>query len=369
MSTPDSRLHGVEVAGNPSTPNYLKLLLPKWRSLAMGGLFGGILGVGLAFIIPPTFTARVAFISPQPQQGGAAAALASLGALSSIAGAAAGVKAPVDQYVSLLQSVTVADRIIDKFGLQELYGKDFRADTRKELWQRLRVTPGKKDNLIVVETDDHDPKRAADMANTFVSELRTLSNGLTLTEAQQRRAFFEQHLSTTKDRLTQAQLALQKSGINAGTLKNEPKFAAESYAKVKAQVAAAEVRLQAMRRTLSENAVEVQQLSAALAGLRAQLGAMEEPMESSGNQDYVGAYRNFKYQETLFEIYSRQFELAKLDESREGLLFQVVDPATPPERKSKPKRSMLALGGVILGGLLTALWLLWPAFSLRQPSR
>lgn len=311
----------------------------------------------LALVIPPVFTGRAAFISPQPQQG-PAAALASLGALSSIAGVAAGVKAPIDQYVSLLQSVTIADRIVDKFKLREIYDKKLNVDTRKELWQRLHITSGKKDNLIVVEVDDTDPKRAADLANTFISELRILSNGLALTEAQQRRAFFEQHLNATRDRLSQAQLALQKSGVNAGALKNEPKSAAESYARTKALVAATEVRLSALRKTLSDNAVEVQQQVATLAGLRAQLNSIEKPTNNPGDQDYVGAYREFKYQETLFEIYSRQFELAKLDESRDGLLFQVVDVASPPERKSKPKRAAITLGGVALGALASLAYLM-----------
>lgn len=364
MSSADLQDLGADPTDSSRDFNYVALLLPNWRRLAIGALVGGAVGLGAAFIIPPVFTARAAFISPQPQQGPAAAALASLGALSSIAGAATGVRTPIDQYVSLLQSVTVADRIVDKFNLQELYDKDYRAATRKELWQRLHITQGKKDNLIVIEVDDTDPKRAADMANAFISELRTLSNGLALTEAQQRRTFFEQHLNTARDRLSQAQIALQKSGINAGALKNEPKFAAESYGRTKALIAAAEVRLQAMRRTLNENAVEVQQQAAALSSLRAQLSSIEQPTDSTGNQDYVGAYREFKYQETLFEIYSRQFELAKLDESREGLLFQVVDPATPPERKSKPKRSLITLGGVAAGLLISLAYLI--VFTRRR---
>ncbi len=170
-----------------------------------------------------------------------------------------------------------------------------------------------------------------------------MTNNLALTEAQQRRVFFEAQLKQTRDRLTQAQQALQASGFNPGALKAEPKAAADSYAKLQAEVTAAEVRLQTMRRSLADTAPEVQQQLAQLDALRAQLGKVEATTPSDGGPDYISKYRQFKYEETLFDLFSRQYELAKLDESREGSLIQVVDPATPPERKSKPKRAIVAL--------------------------
>ncbi|MCX2865141.1 Wzz/FepE/Etk N-terminal domain-containing protein [Paucibacter sp. PLA-PC-4] len=340
------------------TAEVLRVLRPRWRTLAGGAVAAGLLGLAISFLIPPTYTARTSFLSPQPQQNSAAAAIASLGALSGLAGAAAGVRSPADQYVALLQSTTIADRIIDQFKLLEVYDDKYRADARKELAQRMRAWAGKKDNLLTVEVDDHDPQRASDMANAFILELRKLSNGLALTEAQQRRAFFEQHLSQTRDNLANAQLTLQRSGFNPGLLKNEPKTAAETYAKVKAEVASVEIRVQTMRSVLAEAAPELQQQLANLAGLRSQLAKLEKPLDQVGGEDYVGAYREFKYQETLFEIFARQFELAKLDESREGTLFQVIDKASPPERKSKPKRLFIAIGAAATGLLLVALLLL-----------
>jgi uncharacterized protein involved in exopolysaccharide biosynthesis len=368
MSTPQPS-EGVTTGATTNSPaGTLTLLAQHWRSLSTGAVLGGMLGIGLALVLPPTYTARTAFVSPQPQTA-TAGALASLGSLSSIAGAAAGIRSPIDQYVSLLQSETVADRIIDRFSLRGIYDKDLRTDARKELWKRLRVTPGKKDNLIVLEVDDGDAKRAAEMANAFVDELRKISHRLNLTEAQQRRAFFEDHLEKSRERLSAAQSALQASGFNSGALKNEPKSAAEAYARLKAQIAAAEVALQATRRSLNDNAVEVQQQAAALSSMREQLRALEQPEARPVSQDYVSSYREFKYQETLFEIYSRQFELARLDESRDGLLFQVIDPALPPERRSKPKRSMVALGGMVVGILLAAVFAFRPQRQTRPDPR
>jgi uncharacterized protein involved in exopolysaccharide biosynthesis len=325
-------------------------LLPKWKLIASTSLAAGLIAYGLCFLIPPTFTAKASFISPQ-QQSSAASALASLGALSGLAGSAVGIKSTADQYVVLMQSTTLSDRIIDRFKLKDLYKAKFRVDAQRALAGNVRINAGKKDSLITIEADDEDPQRAADIANAYIDELRRLTNGLALTEAQQRRSFFETQLKTAKNSLTSAQAKLQETGFNAGALKSEPKAAAETYAKTKAEIAATEIRLNALRKTLTENAPEIQQLQATLSGLRTQLSQLELPMTSSSNQDYISTYRDYKYQEALFDVYARQFEMAKLDEAREGTLIQVLDPATPPEMRSKPKRSLIAAATLLLWAL------------------
>lgn len=338
-----------------SAPGITELLRPHWRRIALLSVLAGVLGYVGALFIAPTFTARMSFISPQPQQSSAASALASLGALSGLAGMAA-VKNNADQYVALMQSATVSDRIIDRFKLMRVYETTYRVDARKKLQERVRIVAGKKDGLITVDVDDHDPDRAAAIANDYLQELKTLSNGLALTEAQQRRQFFERQLELTRDKLTEAQRKLEASGFNAGALNSEPKAAADTYVRMKAEAAATEVRLQALRQGLTEQAPEVQREAARLSGLRAQLASMEQPTNKSGDQDYVGAYRDFKYQDTVFEVYARQFELAKLDEAKEGALFQVVDAATRPEKRSAPKRSFIALGVMIAAAFALSAW-------------
>lgn len=323
---------------------------PHVVKIAGLALAAGVIAYGIALLIPPTFTARTSIISPQQQQNSAAAALASLGSLAGLAGGA--VKSPADQYVAIMQSATVGNRLIDRFELMAVYETKFRADALKGLESRVRIVVGKKDGLISIEVDDKSAERAAQIANAYVDELRWVANNLALTEAQQRRSFFEQQLKQTKQALLSAQLQVQKTGFTSGALKSEPKAAAEAYARIKAEIAAAEVRLGMLRKTLTEHAPEVQQQTSALSGLRAQLSLLERPEHSSSNQDYVSAYREFKYQEALFDVFAKQFELAKLDEAREGTLIQVLDAATPPERRSQPKRSMIALGTTVVAGLL-----------------
>lgn len=330
----------------------LRTLRQHWVLLTLGPIAAGALALGVTFLIPPTYTASTTFLPPQQSQSAAASALASLGPLASLAGGAAGGKSSGEQYVALMQSVTVSDRLIEQFKLMEIYDQKFRVDARKELGNNVRIALGKKDGLISVEVDDHSPQRAADIANRYVYELRRVTGTLAVTEAQQRRAFFEQQLKQSRDRLVQTQQALQASGFNLNALKAEPKAAAEGYAKMKAEVTGAEVRLQALRGTLTDNSPEVRQQQIALNAMREQLAKVEAATQVSGGPDYVSRYRDFKYEEALFEVYARQFELARVDESREGALIQVVDPATPPERKSKPKRVYTALAATLVAAVL-----------------
>ena len=323
--------------------DFAEPVLRHAKLLVLGSLLVGTAALGLSFLVAPTFTAATSILPPQPQPSAAASAMASLGALGSVAGLNTGLRNPGDQYVALLQSATVADRLIDQFHLIDVYKVQYRFEARRSLAGNVRISLGRRDGLIFIEVDDHDPQRAADIANSFSRELTRLTNSLALTEAQRRRVFFEAQLKQTRERLSNAQLALEAGGFNAGALRAEPRAAAESYARLKAEVTAADVRLQSLRRGLADESAEVQQQLTVLRSLRAELAKLEASNTSAGNGDYVGRFREFKYQETLNDMFSRQYELARLDESREGALVQVVDVATRPEWKSRPKRAVVAL--------------------------
>lgn len=335
----------------------VRLLLRRWKLLVFIPLIFGAAGLGISYLITPIFTARTTFLPPQ-QSGTAGGALASLGALAGLAGSAAGIKTSGDQYVSLMQSDTVSDRLIDSFKLMDAYRAQFRVDARMMLATRVRIELGKKDGVISVEVDDSDPARAAAMANRYVEEMRRMAGEFALSEAQHRRVFFEQELKRTRERLTQSQRDLQASGFNPGALRAEPKAAGELYARLRADFTAAEMRLQVLRGSLAESTPEVQQQASIVASLRSQLAAAEASTDFSRGPDYIGRYREFKYQETLFDLVARQYELARLDEAREGALIQVIDPATPPERRTKPKRTNIALASAVAAFMVTALAIL-----------
>ena len=332
------------------------------RLLVFGPLVVGLIALGITFQIAPTFTARTSFLPPQQQQSASSAMLSQLGAFSGLAASATGFKNPSDQFVALLKSVAVADRLIDRFKLMERYDVEFRLDARKVLANSSKISSG-KDGLLVVEVDSKSPHLAADIANAYVAELRTLLGSLALTEAQQRRVFFERQLEQTKVKLTAAQVALNSIGVSADTIKSDPKAAVETVARLGAQVTAQEVKLASMRGYLTETAPEFRQAQLALSALRAQLSKSEAGgVLTSSAGGYIEKYRDLKYQETLFELFARQFELAKVDEAREGALIQVVDMALPPERKSKPAKALIAVVVTLVAGIFFLAWV----FTLRM---
>ncbi len=350
----------------------LQTIVDNLRLLILGPLAVGVTALGISFLIKPTFTAETSFLPPQQQQGMAASMLASLGALGGLAGAATGLKNPADQYVAFLKSNSVEDALIDRFKLMERYDAEYRQNARKTLEANVKIASG-KDGLITVSVDDTDPQMAADIANAHVQELTQLMGRLAVTEAQQRRQFFEKQLQQTQDKLTQAEIALKETGISGDVLKANPQSAVAAVAALQAQVTAQEVKLGAMRGYLAESAPDFKQALTELANLRAQLAKQSQdsssPASSSKGQggdkgDYVSKYREFKYQETLFELFAKQFEMAKVDESREGATIQVLDKAQPPELKSKPKKALIA----ILATLATGFALLLFVF-IRQALR
>ena len=335
----------------------LQVVVENLRLLVLGPLAAGAIALGICFIIPPTFTATTVIMPPQQQQSGAAMMLQSLGALGGLAGAATGLKNPNDQFVSLLKGESVANGLIDRFGLVARYEAGYKVDARKTLDSVSRINSG-KDGLITIEVDDKDPVFAAQLANGYVAEFDRLLDRLALTDAQQRRVFFEKQLQDTKTKLDKAEMALQSSGVNGTAFKISPEAAIKAIAEVQALVAAQEVQVASMRAYLTESAPEFKQGLATLAALRMQLAKLEKssPTPSAADADYVARYRDVKYFETLFEAFSKQFEMAKVDEAREGANTQVVDPALPPERKSKPKKGQIAAIAALAAGFLLLLF-------------
>lgn len=325
------------------------------KLLVLAPVAAGVVALGSSFLIAPTFTASTSFLQPQQQQGAAAAMLQGLGALGGLAGAATGLKNPADQYVAFMKSRSVQDALVKRFDLQKRYGAELHEDALRALGAAARVNAG-KDGLIKVEVDDKEPAFAAQLANAHVEELRKLLDRLAVTEAQQRRVFYEQQLEQTKAKLAVAQSALQRSGINEGALRAEPKMAAEAYAGLKAAVTAAQVKLQSMRTYLTEQSPEFKLAQSELGALQAQLSKAGSANNAAADDDYIVKYRDFKYQESLFEMFAKQFELAKLDEARDGALIQVVDVAQTPERKSKPKKAMIAVVTTLATGFVLLLF-------------
>jgi tyrosine-protein kinase Etk/Wzc len=353
---------GMQGDDEISLLDLLQTIVDNLRLLVLGPLAVGLTALGISFLIPPTYTAKTQFLPPQQQQSAAASMLASLGSLGGLAGAVGGIKNPADQFIAYMKSVTLQDSLIERFNLIERYEVKTKTDARLTLNDSVRTASG-KDGLISVEVDDKDPKFAAELANAHVEELGKLLGKLATTEPQQRRLFFEKQLTLAKDKLIQSEIALKATGVSSSVLKSNPASAVTAVAGIQASITAQEIKIGAMRGYLAETAPDFKQAMNDLVNLRAQLAKQEKDAPSTSGKvtsegDYITKYREFKYHETLFEIFSKQLELARVDEARDGALIQILDEAQAPERKVKPKKAMIVIIATMVSGFLLLLILL-----------
>jgi tyrosine-protein kinase Etk/Wzc len=373
----------------PSTEHYqeddeislldIAIVLAKHKKLILGlPLLAALITAGITLLMPNIYTGRAVLMPPQQQQSTAAMMLGQLGALAGAAGGSLGLKNPNDLYVGMLKSRTVADAVIEQFKLQALYEKETMVETRKALADNTSVTSG-KDGLIVIEVDDEDPQRAADMANAYVVELEKLTSNLAVTEAGQRRLFFEKQLIEAKEDLAKAEVALKETQEETGLVQLDQQGRAliEAVATLRAQIVVREVELAAMRSFATENNPEFIKVQQEVASLRAELRKLERGTGTGGDMlvptrnipaaglAYARKFRDVKYAETIFELMAKQFELAKMDEAREAAVIQVVDAAVIPDFKSKPHRALM----VVLAGMLAGLLSMVVAYLLDMRKR
>jgi uncharacterized protein involved in exopolysaccharide biosynthesis len=332
-----------------------------------------VVAVAISLILPKRYTANVSLLPPQ-QNSSMAAALASqlsnLGGMAALAGSGLGLKNPNEMFVAMLKSRTVEDAMVQRYGLMTEYHKKYLSDARKEFEKNATVEGNGKDGLIRISVKNPDPNRAAELANGYVDQFRRLSEHLAITEASQRRLFFEQQLQQAKDNLANAEETLKRTEQKTGLIQLDSQARAliESAAALRAQIQAKEVQIQSMETFATNQNAQIVQAQQELESLRAQLaklGGSENAAESSlimtkskvpeAGLEYIRDLREVKYQETIFEILARQFEVAKLDEAKQGALIQVVDAAIPPDKRSFPQRGLIVALAAALGLIISVL--------------
>ena len=357
---------------------YKWLAIPVLRERRFVVLFTAVFAIVaciVAFLIPKQYTARALVMPPSQNQGSMSNML--LGQLGSLAGMGAkdlGLKNPTDLYIGILHSRTVADALIQQFNLASVYQKDHISDLRQKLKNRTDII-ATKESLIQITVSDRDPKRAADMANAYVAELQKLSNTLAVTEAAQRRVFYEQQLQQAKNQLGDAEVALKQTQERTGVLElnSQARAIIDAVANVKAEIAAKEVKIQSMRSFTTEQNPELQAQEQQLAALNTQLAKLTKQQPGTADQgdlaipsknipevglEYIRRYRDVKYYETVYGLVAKQYELARMDEAKEGGLVQVVDSAVTPDKKSWPPRAIIILLATVAGFLIAAGWVI-----------
>jgi tyrosine-protein kinase Etk/Wzc len=332
-----------------------------------------LVGAVTSFVLPTRYTASTSILPPQQNSSVGASLmsqLGSLGSVASLAGGSLGLKNPNDLQVAMLKSRTVEDAMVDRFHLMQLYGKKRQSDARKKFEKAVDIDSGSKDGLIRISVTDGDARRSAEMANGYVEEFKKLSAGLAVTEASQRRLFFEQQLSQAKDNLANAEEQLKRTEQKTGMIQldSQTRSAIELVAELRGEIAAKEVQISAMRSYATKENPELELAEQQLAGLKSQEQRMGAASEGASSElipkgsmqeagiEYIRKLRDVKYFETIFDLLARQYEIAKVDEARQGAVLQVVDRAVVPDRRSSPQRTLIVLGSAVLGLLLGIAW-------------
>jgi len=354
--------------GQPGEAQVLDLLiiLSRRKHIILRTTLGvAVLAFGFSLCLPNRYTATASILPPQQVPSLAAAMAGQLGALGPMAALAQkdlGLKNPNDIYVGMLRSRTAEDALIGRFDLLRVYRVKRMSDARRKLENNSSIVLG-KEGFVTISVEDKDRNRAPQIANAYVEQLRQLTQDLAVTEAGQRRIFFERQLQLARNNLADAEQALKQTEQSTGVIQldGQAKAIIESVVRLRALMAAKEVELHAMRLFSTEENPDVMLGEHKLSGLRTQLALLEKQSGGPGDVQvpagnvpeaglqYVRKLRDLKYSEAIFDMLAKQSEAARLDEARTAAVIQVLDPAIAPDRKSSPQRTLIVVIVTMLG--------------------
>lgn len=365
--TESSNLPDNQPTGDDDEISLLDLLivLAKHKKLILGLPFVvAVIAAGISLQLPIIFTASAKIFPAQQSQSASSAMLAQLGGIAGLVGGVTGLKNPNDIYIAMLNSRTVADHLIERFGLMQLYKAKLPSQARKALGGVTSIASG-KDGVINIEVDDKDPKRAADLANAYVDELLKFTQVLAVTEASQRRLFFERQFAQAKENLTKAEAAARQALQTGGLVKVDEQGRAmvETTGRLRGQITVKEVQIGAMRTFAADRNPDLKLAQQELESMKRELARIEGAGgtnsaisgQSGQGTDSLRLLRDVKYHEVIFELLARQFELAKIDEAKDSALIQIMDKAIEPDSRSKPKRTLIVLLSTLAAGILGVL--------------
>jgi len=349
--------------------DYLDVLFRHRRLIIGITLACGLAAAAVSFIIPPKYKAESrVFITMHNNNAmdlGMLAASAS-GKSLDFGSNIFSPKSSSELYAGMLQGNTIADRIIDRFNLLEVFDDKYRVDARRDLMKEADISVDKKSDILSIAIVDKSPKRAADIANAFVEELDGLTRNLAVTEAAKRKLYLEEQLEKTRTDLRNTEEDVKEFQEKTGALSidEQAKAAIEGVAALRAAIAAKEVQLRAMETYATQQNPEFQMALEELAGMRVELAKVEakgsgdpDPLMPTGNMpgvgtEYLRRAREVKFNEALYSLLRGQYEAAKLDEVRDAVVIQVIDRASPPDKKHSPKRLLIVLLTTASAGLI-----------------
>ena len=361
------------------------LVQRKWVWIGCAAVCG-LLALIVGLILPVEYRAETDILPPQRPTSSTSMLMGQVGSILGMSGSSFGAKDPNDIFLSLLRSRTIAEALVKRFDLQQVYKKQDIFLAEAELAKHSTILSTLEGN-IAVKVDDKDPTRAAAIANGYIEELTKQNNRLAISEAGQRRLFFQTQLEREKNSLEDAEVSLKETELKTGVLQlpGQTELAIRQVAEFRAQITNSELELQNLLTGETQNNPEVIRLQERIRTLRADLQKAQADNPQGNGTDvgsvttstvptlaiaYVRKLREVKYHEDLFNMLSRQYEVAKIDEAREAPAIEAIDAAVPPHFRYSPRRQLLIAAGLAIGlvlGWIYAITAEMLSRSLREP--
>ncbi len=386
------------VDAQPKALAHLRLLWEHGRFLLRAGICALLASTLLAFLVPVSYESVTKLMPPEGQSGSGAGMLAALAGraggagLGGIAGDLLGVKNSGALFVGILGSQTVEDRLVEQFNLRHVYWVSKMEDARERLSQHTSLAEDRKSGIITIAVTDHDPKRAAAIARAYVTELDRLVAEVSTSSARRERIFLEERIHGVKGDLDVAARKFSDfaSKNTAIDIPAQGKAMMEAAATLQGQLIAAESELSGLQQMYTSNNVRVRSLEARVNELRHQLDKLGgSDMSGDAKIDnalypsirklpilgvtYSDLYRQTKIEETVYELLTEQYELAKVEEAKEIPSGKVLDAAVVPTKKSFPPRMAIVLLGTAVGMTFAVIWVLanatWQQADAADPRK
>jgi uncharacterized protein involved in exopolysaccharide biosynthesis len=359
----------------------------KQIGYSVGAAF--LLSIILSLLLPKMYVATAQILPPQENKSAISALLTnSDNPLSGLAGNIIGNQSTASLYVGIMKSRSVADALVKKFDLKDLYDKKYIEDVYAKLENRSTFKISKKDQIITVSVLDRDPERAADMANAYVEMLDQTNRKLNITQGKRKRLFLEDRLQEVRTDLGKAEVQLKsfQEKYDLVSIEEQAKVAIEAAAEIKGQIIAAQTELEVLKQFGTEKQIEAIMLKAKIEELRKQLGAIEQGIKQEANPSTTDKEPNFyipfddlprlglelmrltreaKIQEKLFELLIAQYEMARIEEAKDVDTIQVLDRAVLPEKKVSPKRTRIVISLTLLAFIIATIIALSKEYQWR----
>ena len=272
--------------------------------------------------------------------------------------------------LALISSRNLQEQIIKEFNLMKVYEAENMEDAVKEFSEHASADVLEEGN-IGVSFEDTDPKRAATIANRLVRGMNETNSRLAIEEAKFNRTYIEMRYSKLLADLDSTEKALgafqKKYGVYE--LKTQATAQLTVLGTLEQQRYMAEVQAQNAAQLYGEDAAETRIMRSQVADLSSKLEGMKTGMDKNASSyfvpmdvmpdvalEYIRLTRDFEIQSKLKALLLPRYEQAKLDESKQSLAYVVMDSAIPPERKSRPKRSIMLLSAFLGTLALTSIF-------------